>query len=1040
MNRSENHRASFMTKTKKLNVQRSLSVCLLLCFFAVNSVWAVDPSLHISQYAHTAWRIQDGVFSGSPNAITQTMDGYLWIGTAAGLLRFDGVRFVPWTSPDGKHLPSSDITSLLGARDGSLWIGMEGGLSRWDNGDLTNYLVKPEQINSIIEDRNGTVWFVRSRGADSDGGLCQVRGTGTHCYGKEDGLPGADLASSLVEDSVGNFWISASSTFVRWRPGSSSTFTSRELKSKEGVGGVRDVVPNPDGSVWVGMDLAGRGRGLQQLVQGQWKPFVTPEFDGSTLEVQSLLRDRENALWVATLKQGVYRIHGHQIDHFHSRDGLSSDYVTGFYEDHEGNLWAATAKGIDCFHDVRIASFSTREGLATPEVDSVLAGRDGTIWIGGAETLDALHQGAVSSIQAGKGLPGDQVTSLLEDHAGRLWVGVDHTMSIYKNGKFRRIDRPDATPIGLAVGMTEDVDNNVWVETTGPPRTLIRIHDLKVQEVFPVPQLPAARKVTADPGGGIWLGLMNGDLARYRHGKTEIFPFEHGDDSRVNQLIVNSDGSVLGATPLGIVAWKEGKRQTLTVRNGLPCDSVYALIEDSERTLWLYTQCGLVEIAGTELQRWWANPDTTVQLKTFDAFDGVQPGRAPFAGAARSPDGRLWFANGVVLQMIDPGHLSRNELPPPVHVEEVIADRKNYFPGKDLRLPPHTRDLEIDYTALSLVIPQKVRFRYRLEGRDAAWQEPGTRRQAFYSDLRPGRYQFRVIACNNDGVWNEEGATLNFSVAPAWYQTNWFRAFCLVSGGFIVCVIYRLRVRQISRAIGARFDERLAERTRMARDLHDTFLQTIQGSKLVADHALKPSTDPAQMRGAMEQLSVWLGRATQEGRAALNSLRAATTQTNDLAEALRRVTKDDLIPSSMAVTFSVVGDAGEMHPIVRDEIYRIGYEAIRNACTHSGASQLEVELRYAHDLALRVSDNGTGIDPAIADGGKGGHFGLQGMRERAARIGGNLTLGSSSNSGTEIKLVVPGDIVFRKATAVHQTLSTRIKILLKWIGLRFNVD
>src|SRR6202047_3812858 len=227
------------------------------------------------------------------------------------------------------------------------------------------------------------------------------------------------------------------------------------------------------------------------------------------------------------------------------------------------------------------------------------------------------------------------------------------------------------------------------------------------------------------------------------------------------------------------------------------------------------------------------------------------------------------------------------------------------------------------------------------------------------------------------------------------------------------------------------FDERLAERTRMARDLHDTFLQTIQGSKLVADDALDPSTDPIRMRRAMEQLSVWLARATQEGRAALNSLRTTTTQTNDLAEALRRVSEDSLIPSSMAVTFSVVGDAKEMHPIVRDEIYRIGYEAIRNACTHSGASHLEVELKYARDLTLRVDDNGAGIDPAIADRGKDGHFGLQGMRERAARIGGKLTLGSSSNSGTKIKLIVPGGIIFRKTMPVRRSLFERMKTLFR---------
>jgi signal transduction histidine kinase/ligand-binding sensor domain-containing protein len=1013
--------ANFTSKAKTLNIPRSVRIYFLFFSLAVSSVWAVDPTRHISQYAHTAWRVQDGVFSGAALAVTQTTDGYLWIGTRAGLVRFDGVRFVSWTPPDGKHLPSSDVMSLLGARDGSLWIGTEGGLSHWDNRDLTNYLIRPENINSIIEDRRGMVWFTRSRGSDADGGLCQVIGTGVRCYGKADGLPGADFSGPVVADTQGNLWIGGSTKVVRWKPGSSSTFLLKNLKSKEGINGAKSLAANPNGSVWVGIDLPGRGLGLEQVVQGAWKPFVTPELDGSTLEVGALFLDRENALWIGTANQGIYRIHGLKLEHFNSADGLSGDNVTTFYEDREGNLWVATSKGIDCFRDIKVATFSAREGLATPEVDSVLAAQDGTVWIGGSGALDAVHQDGVSSVKAGKGLPGNQVTSLLEDHAGRLWVGVDKTMSIYKNGTFRRIDRRDGTPIGAVVGMTEDVDSNIWVETIGPPRTLIRIHDLKVQEEFPVPQMPAARKVAADPEGGIWLGLMNGDLARYRHGKTETFNFKHGEDSRVNQLIVNSDGSVLGATPLGLVGWKDGKQQTLTVRNGLPCDSVYALITDIQGDLWLYTECGLVEIAGSEMQRWWAQPDITVQLRTFDSFDGVQPGRAPFGGAARSPDGRLWFANGAVLQMIDPNHLSGNALPPPVHVEEVIADRKNYSPNQDLRLPPLTRDLEIDYTALSFVAPQKVRFRYRLEGRDAAWQDAGTRRHAFYNDLRPGRYRFRVIACNNDGVWNDTGAALNFSVAPTWYQTNWFRVLCVVSGVFIVVVLYRLRVRQIARSIGARFDERLAERTRMARDLHDTFLQTIQGSKLVADDALDKPSDPVRMRRAMEKLSEWLGQATQEGRAALNSLRSSTVETNDLAQALQRATEDCRIPGSMAVNITVVGDAKRMHPIVRDEIYRIGYEAIRNACAHSSASKLEVELTYSQDLSLRVADNGVGIDSNVADRGKDGHFGLQGMRERAVRIGGKLTLASSPSSGTEIKLIVPGGIIFQKMTPVRRS-------------------
>jgi signal transduction histidine kinase len=226
-------------------------------------------------------------------------------------------------------------------------------------------------------------------------------------------------------------------------------------------------------------------------------------------------------------------------------------------------------------------------------------------------------------------------------------------------------------------------------------------------------------------------------------------------------------------------------------------------------------------------------------------------------------------------------------------------------------------------------------------------------------------------------------------------------------------------VRQIAKALSARFDERLAERTRIARDLHDTFLQTIQGSKLVADDALDVSTDPVRMRRAMEQLSSWLAQAMQEGRAALNSLRTSTTQTNDLAEAFRRATENGHVPSSMEAVLSVVGDATEMHPIVRDEIYRIGYEAIRNAYVHSRATRLEVELRYAHDLTLCVRDNGVGIDPAIASKGKEGHFGLRGMRERAARIGAQLTIQSSATSGTEMTVVVPGRIVFRKSNKTH---------------------
>jgi signal transduction histidine kinase/ligand-binding sensor domain-containing protein len=1024
-------RADSAPKAERSNIPRWHFLCLLLFLSAVNSVWAVDPNSHLSQYAHTAWRTRDGVFSGTTNILTQTSDGYLWIGTTGGLLHFDGVRFVAWSAPAGKQLLSSDISALLGARDGSLWIGTHSGLSRWKDGNLINYADPIGLINDIQEDRNGTVWVSRANLDDDKGSLCEVVDTKLRCHGKSDGVPPLN-DGPLLCDVQGNVWIGGSSMLTRWKPGSSRTYAIKGLESGGDFPGVQALANSPDGSLVVGMTRSGPNLGLQQFLDGVWKPFVARGLDGSKLEIDALFLDRENALWIGTSAEGLYRFYDGTADHFRGADGLTGEAVYGFYEDKEGDVWAVTSGGLDRFRDFQVTSFSTREGLKADAVQTVLASRNGTVWVGNFSTLDALHDRSISSIGRKEGLPGEHPSSLFEDHAGRLWVGVDSELSVYEKGKFTPIRRPDGSPVGRAVALAEDRDGDLWIESYAPPRSLLRIRDFKVVDDLRSPGMPFAASLTADPQGGIWLGLVSGDLARYRNGQLTTYNFDLGQsDSRVRRVEVRPDGTVLGATPIGVIGLRDGKKQTLSSRNGLPCDFIYSLISDQTGTLWLYTQCGLVAVASDDLQRWCEHPETVLKVRTFDVFDGAQPAivfNQP--SASLSPDGRLWFANGTLLQMVDPARIRGNSVPPPVHIEEVTADRKRYRPEPGLRLPPSPVELEIDYTALSVAIPEKVRFRYKLEGHDLDWQEPGTRRQAFYNDLRPGRYNFRVIACNNDGVWNDAGASLDFSVAPAWYQTNWFRVLCVVSGVFLAWLIYRLRVLQISRAVAARFDERLAERTRMARDLHDTFLQTIQGSKLVADDALDPSTDPMRMRRAMEQLSVWLGRATQEGRAALNSLRTATTQTNDLAEALRRVTEDGLIPSAMAVNFSVVGDAREMHPIVRDEIYRIGYEAIRNACMHSGASRLEVELVFTNDLALRVHDNGTGIDPAIADRGKDGHFGLQGMRERAARIGGKLTLVSSSSSGTEIKLVVPGGIICPRMP-VRRSLLTRIRSLFR---------
>ncbi|HTF65883.1 MAG TPA: two-component regulator propeller domain-containing protein, partial [Edaphobacter sp.] len=619
-----------------------------------------------------------------------------------------------------------------------------------------------------------------------------------------------------------------------------------------------------------------------------------------------------------------------------------------------------------------------------------------------------------SSIRPGDGLPGYQVASMFEDHAGRIWVGVDDGLYLYSHGHFQRIGGTTNQHLGLVVGITEDRENNIWVEASGAKRRLVRIQNFEVKEELSAAEVPEAHALAADPKGGIWLGLLDGDLALYRHGVVHRVRLNHPKDGITGEIVVNPDGSVLSATPYALVGWRNGTTQFLTSQNGLPCDGVYGFIRDKKNNLWLYTPCGLSEIDSAEFDRWWSHPDTKVQLRFFDTFDGVRPGRTYFWPVAKTPDGRLWFATGSSLQMIDPASLSKNAPPVPVNIESIVANRISYKPQEALRLPSLIRNLEVNYTALSFVAPRKLRFRYKLDGDDVSWQDPGTRRQAFYTDLRPGNYSFHVIATNSDGAWNDVGATLNFSIAPTWYQTVWFYVLCSLVILSLVLIVYSFRVQQLSTRMAAGFDERLAERTRLARELHDTLLQTIQGSKIIADDALDSATPSNPMRKPMEVLSGLLAVAVKEGRAALNSLRTFSAQGDDLADALKRATAPliDTVPIQMH--FSVRGETRDIHPIVRDEVYHIGYEAIRNASLHSSGSQLEVTIDYNDDLLLRVIDNGKGIDPIVLKEGRPGHFGLQGMTERADRIGGSISFFSSEASGTEVRLTVPGRSAFRK--------------------------
>jgi signal transduction histidine kinase len=446
---------------------------------------------------------------------------------------------------------------------------------------------------------------------------------------------------------------------------------------------------------------------------------------------------------------------------------------------------------------------------------------------------------------------------------------------------------------------------------------------------------------------------------------------------------------------------------------------VRGMVEAPDGALWLNSLNGFARVPATELDAGIANSAYPMKVRlvrdgNFVSAGGPHSVISYFDTAARDSQGHLWFATRSPVRSelvrLDPERNNTANHAPNVRIRSIVADGQ---PLTNTRaLAPATRTVNIQYFGVNLTAPESVVYRYRLEGFDESWLEGGHRTEAVYTKLPPGTYTFRVMASNSDGVWTDPVSSAPFTVLPRFYQTWWFAVAMAALVAVIVTVFHKVRVRQVARAMSVRFDERLAERTRVARELHDTLLQTVHGSKLVADRALRDTADHDRLVQSLKQLSVWLGQAAAEGRAALQSLRVSTTESNDLAGAFRRAVDECRNNSSAETPFSVQGRARELHPAVRDEVYRIGYEAIRNACMHSRASRIDVAIEYGRDLTLRISDNGAGIDAATIETGKEGHFGLRGMRERAERIGATFTLASGPGTGTAISLLVPGRIAF----------------------------
>ncbi len=752
---------------------------------------ARDPPLQVGQYAHTSWTARDGYSLGLVFAMAQTPDGYLWLGGEFGLFRFDGLRFIPWQPPAGQALPSKPY-SMLVDRDGTLWIGTFEGLASWNGITLTHYPeVAKGFVTSLLEDRDGTIWA----GVLADKGrLCEIRAGKAKCHPH-----GGDFGRfvwSLAEDGSGVLWLGADTGLWRWKPGAPSRHHSGSP--------LGDLITSQDGQLLVGM----RGAGLRRFAGDKLEPIsmrsaIDPskQIPDQALKSNKLLRDREGGIWIGTDGRGLVHLQGGVADTFSVADGLSGNIACSLFQDREGNIWFASDRGLDRFHKLPVVTFSQPQGLSSDVTKSVVASPDGSIWLATNDGVTRLQGGRTTIFRESSGLPDFAAQSLHQDAAGRIWVSTNRGLAYFNGDRFAKVD---GLPSREVFSISEDEAGNMWLSGN---EGLSRFKDGRFVENHPWSALGRRQqaKVVIGDKGGVWLAFwQDGGVLYFKDGKvaanyTEAQGLGAG---HVSGLRLDGDGAVWAATEdSGLSRIKDGRIRTLTTANGLPCNTIHWSIEDNHRALWMLTACGLVRVNRDELDAWIADPARKVAAKLWGGADGVTLRAVSPAyfnpPVAKAADGRLWFVSGGGVQMIDPDHLPFNAIPPPVYIERVVADRRPYSATEGLQLPALVRDVTVEFTALSLVEPKDVRFRYKLEGHDKEWQEVADRRQVSYTNLAPGNYRFQVKASNNSGVWNEEGAQLRFFIKPAFHQTAWFRMVCAALIAALIWAAFQYRVRRL---------------------------------------------------------------------------------------------------------------------------------------------------------------------------------------------------------------------------------------------------
>ena len=965
---------------------RAICAVVLTLFLPVGA--QAGPSV-FDQYALTSWTDEDGLFGGWIVGIAQDERGYIWVGTVSGLLQFDGLRFERFQPRAGDQLPQRSVSSVIASRDGSVWVGFSGsgGVCQIRDGWVIDYGVEDGlgsgRVTALVEDADGVMLA-----ATLDGLFRFFEGRWLQIAGPQ-GLP-AGPVHSLFRDGAGDLWAAQAAAVYR----------RRRLEDKFTLATVTPFLPlglseAPAGKMWTTDPEFGFGR-LDDA------PAAASRRLGQRGRGNRLLHDHRGNLWLATLGQGLWFIPGDglppQVIGIHN--GLSNDTVRTLFEDRNGDVWVGTTVGLHRFSRRRVTPFT---GLGV--VSSVEADPRGAVWVGTTSGLVRLSSAGNRRYGVADGLPSAQIRALHLDRSQTLWVSTETGLAIVSNGVISAPPLLDGTwPTG-AMAIAKAPTGELLISTQD--HGLFRWADGHLTQIHLPGDVRPTDSVFTDSQGRVWLVLAGGGIGLMdRQGAFRVL--RQGDRFHRSELAVyeDSDGAVWFGAGGRLTRFKDGELAAITPAHGLPQETIRAIVGDGAGHLWIGTSGGILRMAASQFDRVLADPKNRLDFRAYNSSDGLAgaPVRSGFPNAARTADGRLWFVTGNGLTMLDPAQLSATRPAPPVRIERVSAGGRSFEPNGAFTLPPRTSAVQFEYTALEFFSPRQVQFRYRLEGFEDTWTDAGARRVVSFTNLPPRQYRFRVIARSSEGVWNDHGAVLDFSIEPMFHQTRVFLLLCVAGASGLLFGGWRLRLRQVRRQFGLV----LTERARMAREIHDTLLQSLAGLELQVDAmSSQLESSPADVKQQLERVRRQIQLDVSEARQSIWDLRSPSLEARDLAGALQQL--GDVVTAGHArFEFVVTGRPAPCAPRIEEHLLRVGREAVSNAVRHARADVVRLELVYGdRTITLRVSDDGRGFDPLEATHATDGHWGLATMHERAQAIGGRLRLASQPGEGTNIEMVAP---------------------------------